>query len=135
MKNRMIYTLILILICTLLITSCDKNNNEQEEIRKQQAIIDDLNDKLGAAEETEVLLKNQIDQLRAKASPAQQKAELYEIEHEYFPFVTNSTLLFVRAHTSGDISAVEDMVGGKLSMHINKLQALLQDIVCLRVLR
>ncbi|WDV47655.1 hypothetical protein PV797_08210 [Clostridiaceae bacterium M8S5] len=116
MKNRVIYILILTLTCTLIITSCDKNNSEKEEIRKQQAVIDDLNDKLSSAEEKETLLKNQIDQLRAKASPAQQKAELYEIEHEYFPFVTNSTLLFVRAQTIGDISAIEDMIGGKLSV-------------------
>lgn len=116
-KNKLILLIAMILISLINICGCSMNNSEyKEEIRDKQATIEDLNSKLDAAKEKEALLKSQIEQLRKNSGESQKKAEIYKVEHEYFPFITNMALKFVRAQTKGDVSVIEEIIAGKLNL-------------------
>ncbi|WP_066502978.1 hypothetical protein [Abyssisolibacter fermentans] len=116
-KNRLIIFIIMIFIYLINISGCSMSNNEyKEEIRNKQATIEDLNSKLDAVKEKEALLKSQIEQLRKNSGESQKKAEIYKVEHEYFPFITNMALKFVRAQTKGDVSVIEEIIAGKLNL-------------------
>lgn len=116
MSKRILIMFFLICLFSCNLYGCSSSDSKSEEVRKQQAVIDDLNDRLDEAKDTEALLRVQIEQLRSNSTDTQKKAEVYEIEHKYFPYVSNKALSFVRAQNKGDKKAIEEMLSNNLSI-------------------
>ncbi len=100
------------LLCCLLLSGCSNpSNSEDKQVLVLESQVMELQEKASQLEEALNKSQREIASLQVENKRIQERLIQNELGMDLFPLLSNLSLNFVRAHTTGDAESVLSLVG------------------------
>lgn len=109
------------LIACLLLSACSGPVNQEEAKRiALEAQLSELQEKVNQLQDSLEEGQREIESLQVENKQVRERLVQNDLQMDLFPLLSNLSLEFVRAHTSGDVERLRSLVGAPIRIQMKK---------------